>query len=107
MLVAWAVIPEDANGNIIYIPLATLGLMYVLYLVAVLPTAFVNCYKQKKLKQVNLDIMWSFFWSGMWQAPAWSMHESTTEHVYTTLRRFAVMHACSTEHLLLCGRCVW
>lgn len=58
---------KDANGNIIYIPLATLGLMYVLYLVAVLPTAFVNCYKQKKLKQVNLDIMWSFFWSGMWQ----------------------------------------
>ncbi|CAJ1329966.1 unnamed protein product [Effrenium voratum] len=41
--------------------------MYGLYIIAVVPSAFSNCYKQKKLKQVNLDVMWSFFWSGMWQ----------------------------------------
>eukprot|EP00928_Gymnodinium_smaydae_P039381 TRINITY_DN26917_c0_g1_i2.p1 TRINITY_DN26917_c0_g1~~TRINITY_DN26917_c0_g1_i2.p1 ORF type:complete len:490 (-),score=67.69 TRINITY_DN26917_c0_g1_i2:6-1475(-) len=57
----------DARGNVVYVPLHTLAIMYGLYLFAVLPVAFVNCYKQKKLKQVNLDVMWSFFWAGMWQ----------------------------------------
>ena len=41
--------------------------MYALFIVAIIPSAFSNCYKQKKLKQVNLDVMWSFFWAGMWQ----------------------------------------
>jgi len=58
---------KDSHGQVIYIAFGTLTVMYLLYVVAIIPTAFVNCYKQKKLKQVNLDIMWSFFWAGMWQ----------------------------------------
>ncbi|CAJ1390845.1 unnamed protein product [Effrenium voratum] len=58
---------KDSKGQILHIPLGTLVFMYGLYIVAVIPAAFVNCYKQKKLKQVNLDVMWSFFWTGMWQ----------------------------------------
>jgi len=58
---------KNADGEIIYIALGTLATMYLLYIIAIIPSAFSNCYKQKKLKQVNLDVMWSFFWSGMWQ----------------------------------------
>lgn len=58
---------KNADGKVIYIAFGTLATMYVLYILAIIPSAFSNCYKQKKLKQVNLDVMWSFFWSGMWQ----------------------------------------
>eukprot|EP00435_Cladocopium_sp_Y103_P072072 s121_g39.t1 len=58
---------KNAEGEIIYIAFGTLATMYLLYIFAIIPSAFSNCYKQKKLKQVNLDVMWSFFWSGMWQ----------------------------------------
>mmetsp|Transcript_73641 Transcript_73641/g.193197 ORF Transcript_73641/g.193197 Transcript_73641/m.193197 type:complete len:527 (-) Transcript_73641:21-1601(-) len=58
---------KDANGNVTYIPFSILALMYFLFILAVVPASFGNCYKQKKLKQVNLDVMWSFFWAGMWQ----------------------------------------
>lgn len=58
---------KNADGEIIYIAFGTLATMYLLYIFAIIPSAFSNCYKQKKLKQVNLDVMWSFFWSGMWQ----------------------------------------
>mmetsp|Transcript_99741 Transcript_99741/g.257713 ORF Transcript_99741/g.257713 Transcript_99741/m.257713 type:complete len:504 (+) Transcript_99741:78-1589(+) len=63
---------KDSSGEVIYIDFSTLALMYGLYILAIIPSAYSNCYKQKKLKQVNLDVMWSFFWSGMWQV-AWGL----------------------------------
>jgi len=58
---------RDANGNIVFISFATLAFFYFWYILMVIPMAVGGCYKQKKLKQCNLDIMWSFFWFGMWQ----------------------------------------
>eukprot|EP00931_Biecheleriopsis_adriatica_P056586 TRINITY_DN33533_c0_g1_i1.p1 TRINITY_DN33533_c0_g1~~TRINITY_DN33533_c0_g1_i1.p1 ORF type:complete len:527 (+),score=93.25 TRINITY_DN33533_c0_g1_i1:93-1583(+) len=58
---------KDATGKVTFIPISILSVMYILYMVAIIPSAFVNCYKQKKLKQADLNIMWSFFWAGMWQ----------------------------------------
>ena len=58
---------KDANGKFVYIPLGTLAGMYFFLVATVIPYAFVNVYKQKKLKQVNLDVAWGFFWQSAWQ----------------------------------------
>lgn len=58
---------KNSNGELVHVDFGILLFMYALFIVAIIPSAFSNCYKQKKLKQVNLDVMWSFFWAGMWQ----------------------------------------
>jgi len=58
---------KNAQGELVHVNFGILLFMYALFIVAIIPSAFSNCYKQKKLKQVNLDVMWSFFWAGMWQ----------------------------------------
>ena len=63
---------KGADGRILYIPFATLATMYILFIGTVVPYAFVNVYKQKKLKQVNLDVAWGFFWQSVWQV-AWGL----------------------------------
>jgi len=57
----------DANGEVVHVEFRTLVIMYALFLAAIVPGAYGNVYKQQKLKGVDLDIMWSFFWAGMWQ----------------------------------------
>jgi hypothetical protein len=40
---------------------------YVLFLVGTLPAGVSNCYKQKCLKGVDLEVMYASLWSGNWQ----------------------------------------
>ena len=58
---------KDANGKIVFFPFSTLAPMYLLFFATLLPYAFVNVYKQKKLKQVDLDVAYGFFWQTVWQ----------------------------------------
>ena len=58
---------KGADGRIIYISFGILASMYLLFIVVIIPYAFVNVYKQKKLKQVNLDVAYGFFWQCVWQ----------------------------------------
>ncbi|CAE7204375.1 crtp3 [Symbiodinium natans] len=58
---------KDTTGQILKIPLHILVSMYTFYTLSQVPFAFVNVYKQKKLKQVNLDVAWAFWWQCAWQ----------------------------------------
>ena len=58
---------KDSSGDILHIPFNILATMYVFYIVSQMPFAFLNVYKQKKLKEVNLDVAWGYFWQCAWQ----------------------------------------
>ncbi|OLP88477.1 Crt-like 3 [Symbiodinium microadriaticum] len=58
---------KGADGRTIYVPFGTVASMYLLFIGTVIPYAFVYVYKHKKLKQVNLDVAWAFFWQSAWQ----------------------------------------
>eukprot|EP01065_Artemidia_motanka_P040340 TRINITY_DN502_c0_g1_i1.p1 TRINITY_DN502_c0_g1~~TRINITY_DN502_c0_g1_i1.p1 ORF type:complete len:478 (+),score=155.98 TRINITY_DN502_c0_g1_i1:50-1435(+) len=64
--------PTDSKGHSVSIATSTLIMYYVIYVGGVIPVGISNCYKQKKLKSVDLDIMWAQFWSGWWQV-LWGM----------------------------------
>jgi len=40
---------------------------YVIYVLGTLPAGISNCYKQKCLKSVDLEVMYASLWSGFWQ----------------------------------------
>ena len=40
---------------------------YVIYVVGTVPAGISNCYKQKCLKSVDLEVMYATLWSGYWQ----------------------------------------
>ena len=40
---------------------------YILYLVGTVPAGISNCYKQRCLKGVDLEVMYAALWSGNWQ----------------------------------------
>jgi len=42
-------------------------LWYMIYLVGTVPSGISNCYKQKCLKSVDLEVMYASLWSGYWQ----------------------------------------
>jgi len=42
-------------------------LWYMIYLVGTVPSGISNCYKQKCLKSVDLEVMYASLWSGSWQ----------------------------------------
>jgi len=58
---------KDTTGRTLQIPLKILVSMYTFYTLSQVPFAFVNVYKQKKLKQVDLDVAWAFWWQCAWQ----------------------------------------
>ena len=58
---------KDSSGEILHIPFNVLATMYVFYIISQMPFAFLNVYKQKKLKEVNLDVAWGYFWQCAWQ----------------------------------------
>ena len=43
------------------------ALWYVIYIIGTVPSGISNCYKQKCLKSVDLEVMYASFWSGNWQ----------------------------------------
>jgi len=43
------------------------ALWYLIYIVGTVPSGVSNCYKQKCLKSVDLEVMYASFWSGNWQ----------------------------------------
>eukprot|EP00937_MAST-01D_sp_MAST-1D-sp2_P001722 g1722.t1 len=43
------------------------SLWFVMYIVGTIPAGISNCYKQKCLKSVDLEVMYSAQWSGYWQ----------------------------------------
>ena len=43
------------------------ALWYVMYVIGTIPAGVSNCYKQKCLKSVDLEVMYSAQWSGYWQ----------------------------------------
>jgi len=40
---------------------------YLIYVLGTVPSGISNCYKQKCLKSVDLEVMYASFWSGNWQ----------------------------------------
>jgi hypothetical protein len=59
--------PTNADGRIIEVSAGVMCLMYVIYLIGVLPLGVSNCYKQKIMKGADLDCMWASWWSGNMQ----------------------------------------
>jgi len=43
------------------------ALWYIIYVIGTFPSGISNCYKQKCLKSVDLEVMYASFWSGNWQ----------------------------------------
>ena len=43
------------------------GIWYIIYIIGTVPSGISNCYKQKCLKSVDLEVMYASFWSGNWQ----------------------------------------
>ena len=46
---------------------STSPLWYLIYIVGTIPAGISNCYKQKCLKGVDLEVMYACLWSGWWQ----------------------------------------
>eukprot|EP00966_Prymnesium_polylepis_P199799 4630583-Prymnesium_polylepis.1 len=42
-------------------------LWYIIYVLGTIPSGISNCYKQKCLKSVDLEVMYASLWSGFWQ----------------------------------------
>ena len=43
------------------------GLWYMIFIIGTVPSGVSNCYKQRCLKSVDLEVMYASFWSGNWQ----------------------------------------
>ena len=63
---------KDSSGEIVHFSFGVLASMYMLFIVSHVPFAFLNVCKQKKLKQLNLDVAYGYFWQCVWQVP-WGM----------------------------------
>lgn len=59
--------PPQSNGKAVYVATGTMAIMYIIFLVAQVPAGMSNCYKQKVMKRVDMDLMWATFWSGNFQ----------------------------------------
>jgi len=59
--------PVSASNIPVDVATGTMLLMYTIYVVGVIPQGISNCYKQRVLKGVDLDVMWAALWSGMFQ----------------------------------------
>ena len=54
---------KDSNGDV----KQSSAVWYVIYLLGTVPSAISNCYKQKCLKSVDLEVMYASLWAGWWQ----------------------------------------
>jgi hypothetical protein len=59
--------PTAADGSTIEVSVGVMLLMYVIYLIGVIPSGMSNCYKQKVLKEFDMNCMWASWWSGNMQ----------------------------------------
>lgn len=56
-----------ADARVIETSTGVMTIIYLVYLIGVVPSAASNCYKQKVTKGVDLDLMWATFWAGNFQ----------------------------------------
>lgn len=59
--------PQNSQNQAISVATSTMAIMYIIYLLAQIPAGMSNCYKQKVMKRVDMDLMWATFWSGNFQ----------------------------------------
>jgi len=58
---------KDASGNFLLLSPAAMAVWYGLLLFSQVPAAISNCFKQKILKGVDLDVCYATWWSGNFQ----------------------------------------
>jgi len=58
---------KTATGSYATLTFSSLVLWYGLFVLSTVPAAVSNCYKQKVLKGVDLDVVYATFWSGNFQ----------------------------------------
>lgn len=72
--------PVSPTNVPVDVAVSTSVLMYAIYIIGVVPQGIGNCYKQKVLKGVDLDVIWSFVRSGMFQV-LWGLLGYTTNWI--------------------------